>query len=88
MYASYTFRHQAHEGTLLLLGFCRRNCLSKAEMCFRVGEFLDLLDLQVPVFVGNDVSDEDRFAVHLHSDQGVCFVGDLWGRWNVKCVRC
>ena len=31
----------------------------KIEMGFRVGELFYLLDLQAPVFVGDDVSDED-----------------------------
>lgn len=37
-------------------------------MGLRVGKFLDLLYLQAPVSVGHDVSNEDRFAVHLHPD--------------------
>ena len=46
-------------------------------MGFRVGELFDLLDFQAPVFVGDDVRDEDRFADRLNSNQGFYFVGDL-----------
>ena len=45
--------------TLLLLG-CRCNdCLNKVKMDFGVGKLLNLLDLQAPVFVGDDVVDHD-----------------------------
>lgn len=35
-------------------------------MAFRVDELLDLLDLQVPVFVGDDGGDGDRLTVQFH----------------------
>jgi len=67
--------------TLLFLGFRRRDRLNNAtEICFGVGELLDLLDLQAAVFVGNDVPNEDRFTDHLNPDCGTHPVGDLWGR--------
>ena len=46
-------------GTLLLLGFCRRDRLSGVDICFRVGELLGMFNLQAPVFVGDDVRGED-----------------------------
>jgi hypothetical protein len=62
--------HSAHaaslssdtRGALLLLS---RDRLMKVEIGFGVRELLDLFDLQAPVFVGNDVCDDDQFAVHL-----------------------
>ena len=51
--------HQVCEETLPLLG-CRRNdCLNKVEMDFGICELLYVLELQAPVFVSNDVIDED-----------------------------
>ena len=41
------------------LGFCRRNSINSIEISFRVGKLFDQLDLQAPVFVGNDVFDKD-----------------------------
>jgi hypothetical protein len=38
---------------------CRRDRLSKVEFGFGVRELLRICDLQAPVFVGNDVDDED-----------------------------
>ena len=46
-------------GTLPLPSRCRSDCLHKVEMGLGVGELLEVLDLQTPVFVGNDVFDED-----------------------------
>ena len=46
-------------------------------MDFRVGELFNLLDLQAAVFVGDDVSDEDRFAGHLDPNRSLRLVGDL-----------
>ena len=45
--------------TLPLLGCRRSECLHKVDMGFGVGELLSVFDLQAPVFVGNDVFDED-----------------------------
>jgi len=64
---------------LLLLGVCHSDRLKNVEVGFGVGEFLDLFDLQAPVFVGNDVRDEDRFTDRLNSDRGIRLVGELWG---------
>ena len=61
------------------LGFRRRNSLNSAEISFGVGKLFDPLDLQAPVFVSNDVFDEDRFTGHL-PDWGFHRVGALWGR--------
>ena len=33
--------------------------LNEVKMALGVGELLDLFDLQAPVFLGNDVVDED-----------------------------
>ena len=64
--------------TLLLLGRCRTHCLNKVKMAFGVGELLNLLDLQAPVFVGDDMVDEDRFADRLNTrDHGLQLGGDL-----------
>jgi hypothetical protein len=52
--------------TLLLLG--RRDRLIKVEIGFGVCELLHPFDFQAPVLIGNDIYDEDRFAVHLNSD--------------------
>ena len=56
--------------TLLFLGFCCLERPHSLEMTLRVDEFLDRLDLQVPVVVGDDVSDHYRFAEHVDSNQG------------------
>ena len=61
------------------LGFCGRNSVNSAEISFKVGKLFDQIDLQAPVFVGNDVFDEDRFAGHL-PNWGFHRVGALWGR--------
>jgi hypothetical protein len=54
--------------TLSLLSTCRRDRLGKVEFGFGVRELLDPFELQAPVFIGNDVSDEDRFADPLNPD--------------------
>ena len=43
--------------TLLLFGFECRERLDNVEVGFRVGELFELLDLQTPIFVGDDLSD-------------------------------
>ena len=40
----------------------------KIAMRFGIGELLNLPDLQAPVFIGNDMSNKDRFTAHLHPD--------------------
>jgi len=40
-----------------------RHCFHSLGVNFRVDELLDFFDLQAPVFVGDDSSDADRFAV-------------------------
>jgi hypothetical protein len=45
--------------TLLLLSSCRRNRLNKVEFRFGVREVLNLFYLQAPIFVGNDVCDDN-----------------------------
>jgi hypothetical protein len=54
--------------TLLLLSCRRRDRLNIVEFGFGVRELLILFYLQAPVFVGNDVYDDDRLAVHLNPD--------------------
>ena len=56
--------------TLPLLGCRRSECLHKVDMGFGVGELLSVLNLQAPVFVGNDVFDEDRFASRFNPEHG------------------
>ena len=45
--------------TLLLFGCCRNDRLNKVNLAFGVGELFYVVDLQAPVFIGNDVVDED-----------------------------
>ena len=66
--------------TLLPLGFCRRDCLNSVKIGFRVGKLFTQLDLQTPVFIGNDVFDKDRLAAYLDPDCGFSLVGGLWSR--------
>jgi hypothetical protein len=56
--------------TLTLLSSCHRcrHRLIKVEFGFGVREVLELFDLQVPVFVGNEAYGEDRFAGTLNPD--------------------
>ena len=65
---------------LLPLGFCCRDLLNIVEIDFRVDKLFGHLDLQAPVFVGNDVFDKDRLAAYLDPDCGFRLVGGLWGR--------
>ena len=46
------------------------------KVVLRVWEFLNFLDLEVPVCVGIGVADIDRFAVRLHPDRGLRLAGD------------
>ena len=73
--------------TLLLLSSRRLIRLHGFDKGFGVDELLDLLDLQTPAFVG-DVCGDDRFVSRLQSEYGLCFVGELWGKYHVKCVQC
>ena len=41
--------------TILRLGFCRRDRLSRVEISFGVGKAFEMFDLQAPIFIGNDV---------------------------------
>ena len=45
-----------------------RDSLEKLGKEYGVDELLDLFELQASVLVGHDVSDEDHFAVHVHSE--------------------
>ena len=63
--------------TPLLILFFRHDSLMEIKVGHRVCEFLDFLDLEVPVCVGIDVADIDRFAVRLHPDRGLRLAGDL-----------
>ena len=52
--------------------------LGQVEVEFGISELLDPLDLQT-VFVGNDVNDVHRLAVHCVSPKrALHFTGDLW----------
>ena len=54
---------------LLPLNPCRhRHRLNKVEFGFGVRELFELFDLQAPVFVGNEVCDEERFADTLNPE--------------------
>jgi len=72
---------------LLLLGSCRRDRLGEVKVGLGVCELLDLLDLQVPVLIGNYVPDENRFTIHLNPDQGFRLIGDLWDKLHVRRTR-
>ena len=52
----------------LQVGFCFCDNLGRVEIGFGVGELIKLLDLQAPVFVGDDVRDKDHLAGYLHPD--------------------
>ena len=59
------------------------------EIGLGVDELLDLLDLQGPAIVGNDVCDDHRFVGRLVPGIGLRLVGELWGRYHVnKQMRC
>lgn len=65
---------------LLLLGFDR---LHGVEICYRVDEFIDLLDLEGPVIVGNDICNGKRFVMQINPQCGLRLLGELWGRYHV-----
>jgi hypothetical protein len=68
----FTFRNTASlsgtRSTLLLLSPRRHHRLNEVVFGLGVRELLELFDLQAPVFVCNDVCDEDRFVEHLNSN--------------------
>ena len=72
--------------TLLPLSFRRRDRLNKVEFSFGVRELLDLFDLQAPIFVGDDIRDEYRFADSLNPEGGTHLVGHLRGGCHVTQV--
>jgi hypothetical protein len=76
---SFTFRTSSFTiiRTLLLLSSRRRDRLNEVEFGFGVRKLLRPLDLQTPVFVGNEMCDEDRFAGSLNPDRGLRLVGHL-----------
>ena len=63
--------------TLLFPNPRRCDRLSEIEIGFGVRELLEPFDLQAPVFVGDDIYDEDRFAVPLNPDCGLRLVDRL-----------
>lgn len=70
-----------------VLALCPRLCrsLEKVEVGFGVRELFNLLDLQVAVFVGNDVCGPDHFSFHVHPDQGLRTGSKLlWCGGNVE----
>lgn len=58
---------------VLPVGFCFRDRLEKVEVGFGVGEFIELLDLQASVFVGDYLCKGDHFTDHLHPNRGLYF---------------
>ena len=46
-------------------------------MGFRVDEHLDLLDLQAPVCIGDDLCDEYHFEANCRPGRGLRLMGDL-----------
>ena len=63
--------------TVLLVSFSRRSSLGEVEIGFRVHETFEVLDLQASVFIGNDVNDENHFAIYLHPDRGLPLSSEL-----------
>ena len=47
-------------------------------MGFGIDEIFERLDLEVPISVGDDVGDGDRFVVHF-PELGLRLAGDLYG---------
>lgn len=73
----FTSRHPAAPGNALLVGLRRRECLGYFQIGFGVGEFVELLDLQASIIVGNDVNDVDRLADGVYPVWVLCSVSDL-----------
>ena len=48
------------------VGFCFRSSLEQVDVGFGVGEFLEPLDLQISVFVGDETYDVNRLAIRIH----------------------
>lgn len=53
----------------------QRNSLAKIGVGFRVGELMELFDLQAPVFVGDDVDDDDRLAIRSAKPRWSLYLG-------------
>jgi len=62
---------------ITLFAFRRRERLHKFEIGFGVEEFFDLLDLQAPVFVRDDVHDGYRFVDHINPERGLHLIGQV-----------
>ena len=60
-----SFLHKFYTKRLLLLGHRRLERLDRFEVGLSIDELLDLLDLQLPIFAGDDGGDGDRFAVQF-----------------------
>ena len=71
----YGFVVSCIQGTL---GFFDR--LHGVEIGYGVDELVDLLDLQVSVFVGNDLCNGERFVVQINPECGLCLLGELISR--------
>lgn len=64
--------------SVLPFNFRFLHSLGKFELCLGVGELLGVLHLQYSIFVLNEGKGEDPFAIHIHPDRGLCFMGNLW----------
>ena len=68
-YNGFFFTSSGDEGSRVLpFRLFFRDSLEKLGKEFGVGEFLDLLELQAPVFVGDYVSNQNHLAVHVHPE--------------------
>jgi len=80
---SHPARHHPRRIPLLLSNSRRLICLQGVDKGVRVDELLDLLDLQAPVRIGDNVCNGDSFVSRIHPDFGLGFAGELWGRYHV-----
>lgn len=71
-----------------LLGLSGLHCLHGVQEGFGVDKLFDLLDLQTPVVVGNDIYHIDRFIVHFDPESCVRLLVELWYGYHVEQVRC
>ena len=72
---TYGFVVSCTQGTL-----GRFDSLHGVEIGYGVDELIDLLDLQVSVFVGNDLCNGERFVVQINPECGLCLLGELISR--------
>ena len=62
----------------LLAGFCLCKRFVNAGIDFGVREFIDVLDFQAPIVIGNEVHDVHRLALRVQSVWVFRLQGRLW----------